>query len=145
MDAAAITVRSPVLAPEDLRTLTRLGVEIGNHTATHVHCRALDAAEQYTELVASRQRLEEICGQPVRAFSVPYGNADDLTPVVQSALRDSGHRAIFLVHARSNRFRPSPDVWYRVSLHDEPVSRLDRELGLKPLLRSLRALIGRRL
>lgn len=143
MDAVAIAARSPVLSPEDLRTLTGLGVEIGNHTASHVHCRALDAAERQTELVESRTRLEAICGRPVRAFSIPYGDAADLTPDVHAGLRSSGHQAIFLVHARSNGRRPAPDVWYRVSLHDEPVSRLGRKLGLLPRLRSLRAVIGR--
>jgi peptidoglycan/xylan/chitin deacetylase (PgdA/CDA1 family) len=133
--------RSPVLTPDDLRELVGLGVEIGNHTASHVHCRALDPAERRAELVEARERLEALCGRPVRAFSVPYGNSADLTPDVLSTLRESGHQAIFLVHARSNRFRPAPDIWYRVSLHDEPISRLHRSLRLMPMLRSLRARI----
>lgn len=139
MGAPEMAGRSPVLTPQDLRELVGLGVEIGNHTASHVHCRALDAAERRAELVAARERLEGLCGRPVRAFSVPYGNAADLTPEVLSTLRGSGHRAIFLVHARSNRFRPAPDIWYRVSLHDESVFRLQHSLRLMPMLRSLRA------
>lgn len=135
-----IARRSSLLTPDDLHELIEHGVEIGNHTATHVHCRALDATERHAELVHAREQLEALCGRSVRAFSVPYGNTADLTPEVLSILRDSGHKAIFLVHARSNRFRPAPDIWYRVSLHDEPVSSLQRTLRLMPVLRSLRAM-----
>lgn len=133
--------RAPVLSHDDLRELAGLGVEIGSHTATHVHCRALDADERQAEIVAASEELQAICGRPLRAFSVPYGNAADLTPAVHATLRESGHRAIFLVHARSNRFRPAADTWYRVSLHDEPVTHLPLKLGPLPLLRSLRAAV----
>lgn len=144
LTAGEIAARSPILTPEDLRELVQLGVEIGNHTASHVHCRALDDGERRDELIEARARLEAICGTPVRAFSLPYGNVADLTPAVAADLRSSGHHAIFLVHARSNRFRPAPDVWYRVSLHDEPVGRLGRDLGVMPMLRSLRKLVSGR-
>lgn len=137
-----LLARSPILTVEDLRELWALGVEIGNHTARHVHCRSLSADEQEYELVDARRRLEDVCGRPVRAFSVPYGNEADLTPEVLSILRASGHSAIFLVHARSNRFRPAPDVWYRVSMHDEKISELRGHLRLLPFLRGLKKLVG---
>lgn len=138
MSAADLAARNPVLTAEDLRELTGLGVEIGNHTASHVHCRSLTAEERSTELAEARHKLEQICGRPVRAFSVPYGNEADLTPEVLAGLRASGHSAIFLVHARSNRFRPAPDIWYRVSLHDERPADLNSRLHRLPLLRSLK-------
>ena len=74
----------------------------------------------------------------MRAFSVPYGNQADLTAPVLAAARQSGHRAIFLVHARSNARRPAPDVWYRTSLHDETPGQLRMKLAVLPALRSLR-------
>lgn len=138
MEEADFAARSPILTAADLRELVSLGVEIGNHTASHVHCRALTAAERHYEFAESRERLQRICGKPVRAFSVPYGNEVDLTPDVLVALRASGHRAIFLVHARSNGFRPAPDIWYRVSLHDEKPSQLRHRLHVLPFLRSLK-------
>lgn len=140
MATADLAGRNPVLTAADLRELSELGVEIGNHSASHVHCRSLTAEERGEELAGACQKLEQICGRPVRAFSVPYGNEADLTPEVLVTLRASGHSAIFLVHARSNRFRPAPDVWYRVSLHDERPTKLRNRLHMLPLLRSLRAL-----
>lgn len=141
MSPADFAARNPVLTVEDLRELAGLGVEIGNHTASHVHCRSLTAEERSTEFAGARHKLEQICGRPVRAFSVPYGNEADLTPEVLAALRASGHSAIFLVHARWNRFRPAPDIWYRVSLHNERPAELSRRLRTLPLLRSLKMLI----
>ena len=129
--------RAPLLQPEDLAELRGLGVEIGNHTMSHVHCRALRPDEVETEIVAAKARLELLSGAPVRAFSVPYGHERDLTPELLRALRASGHRAIFLVHARSNARRPAPDIWYRTSLHDEKPGELVRKLWLMPIARSL--------
>ena len=74
----------------------------------------------------------------MRAFSFPYGNQRDATPAVLAALRESGHEASFLVHARSNAQRPAADVFYRTSLSDDPVYRLGLKLGMLPALRSLK-------
>lgn len=130
--------RAPLLEPEDLAELRRLGVEIGNHTTSHVHCRALRGDEFASEILAAGARLEALAGAPVRAFSVPYGHERDLTPELLGVLRASGQQAIFLVHARSNRRRPAPDIWYRTSLHDERPGALGRKLRLMPLLRTLK-------
>ena len=138
LDTDALAARSPILSPEDIARLPGLGVEIGNHTATHVHGRSMRPEDHHPEIVAARSRLEAICGHPVRAFSVPYGYEADLTVELLETLRQGGHAAIFLVHARSNRFRPAPDIWYRTSLHDEVPARLGMKLHALPLLRSLK-------
>ncbi len=133
--------RAPLLDPAELADLPSLGVEIGNHTMTHVHCRALDAAEIETEVVRAKERLEELSKSRIRSFSVPYGHQRDLTPALHAALRASGHEAIFLVHARSNRRRPAPDVWYRTSLHNEAPKELLKSLRYLPAVRSLKQLV----
>lgn len=133
-----LSARQPLLDVEILRTLPGLGVEIGNHTMTHVHGRALSKAEIEDEIVGSKQRLETLSGAPVRSFSVPYGHEDDLPSDVLAAVRASGHEAIFLVHARSNRSRPAADIWYRTSLHNEAASTLRKTLYYLPLLRSFK-------
>ncbi len=136
-----LALRAPLLRAEDLPTLRSLGVEIGNHTMTHVHCRALSESEMEVEVVEAKARLEALSGSEVRSFSVPYGHERDLTPELLRVLRASGHRAIFLVHARSNARRPAPDVWYRTSLHNERAQDLRKKLRYMPLLRTIRHLI----
>ena len=138
-----LAARAPLMVPEDLAELVSLGAEIGNHTLSHVHCRSLSSSEIETEIVASKARLETLCGHPVRAFSVPYGHEAELTETVLEALRASGHAAIFLVHARSNRWQAAPDVWYRTSLHDEAPATLPRKLAHLPFLRSLKHQAGK--
>ena len=126
------------LKPAQLSALQDWGIEVANHTRSHVHCRALTPDEIGTEIVDAKAEIEEITRQPVRAFSFPYGNERDATPSVLTALRESGHEALFLVHARANGQRPAPDVWYRTSLTDDPAYRLGLKLGVLPALRSLR-------
>lgn len=138
---AEMATRSPMLQPEDFPELRKLGVEIGNHTANHVHCGALDPDEYADELVGAQKDLERLSGGKVRSFSVAYGDERDLPPAVLKTLRDSGHEAIFLVHARSNMIRKAPDIWYRVSFRDEDVSKLPMRLGILPLMRTAKSLL----
>lgn len=126
------------LDSSDLRRLPALGIEAGNHTRSHVHCRCLrdeDAVE--LELVAYRRQLEEWTGTAVRSFSYPYGNRRDATPLVESALAESGHEARFLVESRPNR-RAGRSLLNRVSLGDTSTSRLPVELEVLPRLRALK-------
>lgn len=133
-----LSTRAPLMNAADLKELVAMGVEIGNHTNTHVHCRSLTPDEHESEIIGSKQRLEELSGKPVRSFSVPYGSEHDLTEPLLKTLRASGHEAIFLVQARSNRWQPAKDVWYRSSLHDEVPSQLKSHMVHKPFLRSLK-------
>jgi peptidoglycan/xylan/chitin deacetylase (PgdA/CDA1 family) len=139
--AGDLSARCPIMKTGELAECKRLGIEIGNHTATHVHGRSLRPQELHREIVAARERLESLTGTAVRAFSLPYGSERDLTEPLLAAIRSSGHEAIFLVHARSNAFRKAPDIWYRVCLHNEPVSELPFRLAVAPVLRSLKHML----
>jgi peptidoglycan/xylan/chitin deacetylase (PgdA/CDA1 family) len=136
-----LSPRAPLLEAADLAELVRHGIEIGNHTMTHVHCRMLDADQRRHEIVEAKQRLERATGRRVRAFSLPYGFERDLTPEVLKLLRTSGHEAIFLVHARSNLRRPARDIWYRTSLTGEEPGELQRRLRYLPLARTVKHLV----
>jgi peptidoglycan/xylan/chitin deacetylase (PgdA/CDA1 family) len=126
------------LTPGQLMELPGAGIEVANHTRSHVHCGALTPDEIKSEIIDAKAEIEDLTGQPVRAFSFPYGNERDATPAVLSALRKSGHEASFLVHARANRQRPAADLWYRTSLTDDPTYKLGLKLGMLPALRSLK-------
>ncbi|CFX22920.1 Polysaccharide deacetylase [Candidatus Filomicrobium marinum] len=125
------------LEPDDLKRLADFGIEIGNHTRSHVRCRALDARELNSEIVSAKDELEEMSGRTVRGFSFPWGHEDDATPEALAAIRSSDHRGIFLVHARHNSERPAKDIWYRVVMTNESVQQLPWVLSIKPRLRSL--------
>jgi hypothetical protein len=125
----------------ELPRLADLGCEVGNHTRSHLFCRAItDEAAGSIELVEHKQQLEQWSGAPVRAFSYPYGRRIDATPYVERLLRESGHEATFLVESRPNP-RRGARTWNRVSLQDRPVSRLGLELELLPRLRAVKDLV----
>lgn len=126
------------LAPGDLKQLKFQGVEIANHTMSHHRCGALDPAELEFEIVQAKRSLEEMANAPVRAFSFPWGQERDATPAALDLIRSSGHRAAFLMHARSNSTRPAEDIWYRSLLTNQTGWRLGLELSILPRLRSLR-------
>jgi peptidoglycan/xylan/chitin deacetylase (PgdA/CDA1 family) len=129
----------PFLSAADLGTLVRAGVTIGNHTASHVHGRSLAGSALVTEIDGSKARLEAMTGQPISAFSFPYGNLHDATAPVLKQLRSSGHRALFLVQARANHSRPAADLWFRTPMQNDPVAALPAKLAVLPRLRSWRA------
>lgn len=133
-----LSVRAPLISAGDLTELVSLGVEIGNHTMTHVRCRSLSEEEREIEIVQAKAKLEELSAQNIRSFSIPYGYEDDLTDAVLQCARSSGHSAIFLVHARDNWRRPESDVWYRTSLRNEHPHELRKMVSIMPFLRMVK-------
>jgi peptidoglycan/xylan/chitin deacetylase (PgdA/CDA1 family) len=121
----------------DIRKLAEYRVEVGNHSMTHSHFRRLSRNEIQFEIGQSRCELQNLSGQHVRCLSIPYGNQLDATHDVLNFARASGHQAIFLVHARSNRFRPYEDTYYRVSLRNERTWKVGMEIKLLPIVRSI--------
>ena len=130
------------LRPADIRTLSSLSIEIGNHSMNHTFFRSLSLDELKTEIIESRILLQSLSSQPVPYLSIPYGNRLDATETVLEMARESGHKAIFLVHAKSNRFSPGPDIYYRISLQDTSPKALPLKLRIMPPLRSLRDYFG---
>lgn len=126
------------LTTDDLEEFSRYRIEVGNHSMQHAFFRALSDAEVEIEIAESRLALQRLSGQSVHCLSVPYGNEKDATESALATARASGHHAIFLVHARSNRFRPAKDIYYRISLGNTSRDDLSLKLRLIPALRSLR-------
>jgi peptidoglycan/xylan/chitin deacetylase (PgdA/CDA1 family) len=59
-----------------LRTLERLGIEIGSHTVTHCDLTSLPDHQALRELVRSRRALEYRLRHPVQWFAYPFGAYD---------------------------------------------------------------------
>jgi peptidoglycan/xylan/chitin deacetylase (PgdA/CDA1 family) len=145
IDQRELRARSGLfLDAADLPALRAHGCEIGNHTASHLFCRALmNEADAHAELVEHKQQLERWTGAHVRAFSYPYGNKADATPFVERTLAENGHEATFLVEARQNPPTTTRGV-NRVSLDERPTRRVGIELELLPRLRSARDAVALR-
>jgi peptidoglycan/xylan/chitin deacetylase (PgdA/CDA1 family) len=130
------------LRPEELAALPDFGIEIANHTFSHVHCGPLSRSELETEIVSSRELLRKLApGQQIQAFAFPWGNHSDATTEALAIARGCGHRAIFLMHGLSNRRRPAEDIWYRILVTNESDDRLRITLGVLPYLRDMKTFI----
>jgi peptidoglycan/xylan/chitin deacetylase (PgdA/CDA1 family) len=90
------------LTTEQLCALASFDFEIGNHTYSHVHCRAMLPKEFGQEIDRNKAELETLSGTKVRSFSQPYGSSKDLTSELADHLERSGHRAVFLSESVAN-------------------------------------------
>ncbi len=137
VDQAALRAESGIfLHPQDLAGLAAARCEVANHTRSHLFCRSIpdeDVAEE--EIVEHARRLGSLTGRPIRAFSYPYGQRQDATPMVERILRESGHSASFLAESRLHLNGGAGGVWNRVRLDGYATWRVGTELGLMPALR----------
>lgn len=127
---------------EDVQQLERCCIAVGNHSMNHSHFRTLSTQELNGEIGDSADILRRISGQSVRSLSIPYGHERDATEAALATARASGHQAIFLVHARSNRFRSPGAAYYRISLQNQRLPEMLVSIKLLPVVRSLKTLVS---
>jgi N-acetylglucosaminyl-diphospho-decaprenol L-rhamnosyltransferase len=126
----------------DLTNLSASRMDVGNHSMHHSFFRTLSDEELQTEVCESRALLQRLSAQPVSYLSIPYGNRQDATFRALKATRECGHKATFLVHAKSNRFRIGHDIYYRTSVGEAATSQLPFILSAAPLIRSIKSFGG---
>jgi peptidoglycan/xylan/chitin deacetylase (PgdA/CDA1 family) len=88
-----------MMTEAELRALAEGGVEIGAHGVSHSDLSRLGYEACLREMVASREWLERVCGQPVRTFAYPfckYGEG------AARAARDAGFVAAVTCHGRGS-------------------------------------------
>jgi peptidoglycan/xylan/chitin deacetylase (PgdA/CDA1 family) len=117
-DGSDPAMSEPIITREQLRALPSDLIEVGSHSVTHPMFSMLSERQARTELVASRQALEEITGREVKLFSFPYGSANaDLV----SWCREAGYEHVFITYPRAvfsefnglvvARVRVDPEDW----------------------------------
>jgi peptidoglycan/xylan/chitin deacetylase (PgdA/CDA1 family) len=80
-----------MMTDEQVRTLARAGIEIGAHTMNHPILASIDDATAREEILASKRRLEEITGAPIRSFAYPNGKPEqDYKRVHVQMAREAG-------------------------------------------------------
>ncbi|WP_150913211.1 polysaccharide deacetylase family protein [Marinobacter halotolerans] len=76
---------------DQVREVSRAGIEIGSHSVSHPILTSLDPTELENELVMSRETIEREIGQRVKAFCYPNGQPIDFNERVKSAVRAAGY------------------------------------------------------
>ena len=67
-------VRKPLMDESQVREWLAAGNEIGSHTLSHAWLTRLSLPQASEEISASKKRLEDRFGRPVRHFCYPYGD-----------------------------------------------------------------------
>ena len=145
--AAKLGINTDALARErrlfvdeaQIRALAESGVEIGNHTLDHVHCRTLSEAAAAIQIEDSARELERMSDRPVRAFAYPYGSMKDATAIARQAIQNSGHKCAFVVHNRSNSNSNDRYALFRIDLGEMGDDRAALELEILPRMREVLA------
>jgi peptidoglycan/xylan/chitin deacetylase (PgdA/CDA1 family) len=88
-----------------IRDLVAQGFAIGSHTLTHPRLSALPLAEQKKEIEGSKQKLEDMLGQPVLHFCYPYG---DFNEVTVDLVRKAGYQTALTCQRRRASTQDSP-------------------------------------
>jgi len=134
------------VSDKQIRALAEAGVEIGNHTLDHVHCRNLSERTAAIQIEDSAREIERVSGRPVRAFAYPYGSMTDATATARRAVELAGHKCAFVVHNRSNSKRTDRYALFRIDLGEMDDDRAALELEVLPRMREaiagVRARIG---
>ena len=91
----------------------RSGIEIGSHTVDHANLARSAPGSVTTEVVASKQALEQLLGHPVLAFCYPSGQFNGaVTAAVRAAgYNDATTTAFGFVHYLSDRY-----TWSRLRI-----------------------------
>ena len=135
---ALIATHRPYLDWSELAEVVAGGVEIGNHSNSHVFIRSLDQRGLTTEVRDGKDELEKRLGVSVCSFSVPYGSSRDLTTDLEAELSDTGHSHVFLVEGTMRPFDRDRCVIDRISPKRHGRLGYHLELDVLPRLRLLR-------
>lgn len=82
-----------------VRAWLAAGHEIGAHTCTHPHLTQVPPAQAREEITASRKKLEDLFGVPVRHFCYPYG---DWNRAMREFVAEAGYETAVTTEAGVN-------------------------------------------
>lgn len=98
-DIAKGDVPERLMDAAQIRDWLAAGQSIGSHSLTHPNLRKIPRDQAREEISASRKRLEDLFGVPVRHFCYPYGSYD---AAVQELVQEAGYLTASTVKHGSN-------------------------------------------
>lgn len=116
---------APRLSIAQLQQLAGQDFEIGGHTHSHVDPRLLDRTRLAHELSHSRQRLQQLCQQPIDSFAYPGGRSSVWMP---DLLAQAGFHHAVDTRRGINQLPINRYALVRVGMPDTPVSDFKRAI-----------------
>jgi peptidoglycan/xylan/chitin deacetylase (PgdA/CDA1 family) len=104
---------------DQVRELSRNGIEMGAHTASHAILTRIPLQQVEAEVGQSKQRIEAEIGKPVISFAYPNGAASDYSAEIMTILSKAGIELAFTLlpgPVRYEAVRKSPLAIRRVFL-----------------------------
>lgn len=83
-------IRTEWMSWDQVRALRQKGFEIGAHTRTHIDLGVVHGDEALSEIVGSRQRLEQELGESIELFSYPFGRSTQLSEENRALVQSLG-------------------------------------------------------
>lgn len=110
--------KSVPLTWEQVKEMSNNGIEYGSHTVTHPIMSNLNVAELKTELVNSKNRIEEMVGMPVETIAYPVGMAYAFNNSVIKAAKSAGY-VLGLSYIHGTNYINEPDLFRLKRMHVE--------------------------
>ncbi len=108
----------------EIRAMADAGVEMGAHTRTHADMGQAIAPDFIaSELLGSKQDLEQWIGKPVRYFAFPFGLPQNLTSEACAAAHDAGMKGICSAYGAYNlpgNVSPTHGPFHLRRIHADP-------------------------
>ena len=114
-DRLDLSVVVETLNWDDCRELVKAGFEIGSHTKRHVVLADLEEKVLVSELLESRQEIEDRLSVACPHFAWPYGGPEHVRGVNQQIFEDAGYSAVF--SASRGRVRPRETDIFAIPRH----------------------------
>jgi peptidoglycan/xylan/chitin deacetylase (PgdA/CDA1 family) len=96
---------------DDIRAMTRNGIEFGGHTVNHPILETLRSPESLAdEIGGCKLRIEKELEAPVEHFAYPSGKADEISPAAKEAVKQAGYRTA--VTTQLGQARPGDDPFW---------------------------------
>jgi peptidoglycan/xylan/chitin deacetylase (PgdA/CDA1 family) len=117
--------------PEQVRMMSKAGIEIAAHTRTHPDIGSLRDPEQIRdEVIGGGQELEDMVGERVRYFAFPFGMPRNMRRSVFDLVRDHGYEAVCSAYGDYNF--PGDDAFHIRRIHADDMVRLRNWVTIDP-------------
>lgn len=112
-------VREPLMDAVMIREWLAAGHEIGAHTLTHPMLTRLTLRDAREEIFASKKKLEDMFGAPIRHFSYPFGDRND---AIRDLVEDAGYETACTTDFGMNTATTPPLDLKRVMARHQSIS-----------------------
>ena len=120
--ASLIQKNDLMMTWDQARAMSKTGIEFGAHTVSHPILSKTGDKELEKEILESKQRIEEMTGQPVSLFAYPNGEAGDFDQRAIDLLKTSGFIAACSTIYGVNNGIKAPFVLKRIPAFRQPLS-----------------------